>query len=111
MHFNIYFNTLILKLVTSASKEGIFAYFVPGMSKWVPPSHLQGTMSQNIWLFNITADPTEHKDLSETHPEIVKQLLDRLAYYNSTAVPCIYPKRDPQSNPKLHGGAWVPWRD
>ena len=95
-------------------------FLCTGEDKWTPPPHLEGQISQppyfnneeqNVWLFNITADPTEHHDLSESHPEIVKQLLDRLAYYNSTAVPCRYPAPHPQSNPKLHGGAWVPWRD
>ena len=97
-----------------------FYLFCSRYGKWIPPPHLQGKISQplnfekylkNIWLFNITADPTEHNDLSDTQPEVVKKLLDRLAYYNSTAVPCRYPKPDPQSNPKLHDGAWVPWRD
>ena len=64
---------------------------------------------KNIWLFNITADPNEQQDLSESHPQIVRQLLDRLAYYNSTAVPCLFENTDPQSNPELHGGAWSPW--
>ena len=65
------------------------------------------TNMKNIWLFNITADPTEHHDLSETHPHIVKQLLDRLAYYNSTAVPCAHSKWDPKGYPR--NGAWLPW--
>ena len=95
-------------------------FLCTGEDKWTPPPHLEGQISQppyfkneeqNVWLFNITADPTEHHDLSESYPEIVKQLLDRLAYYNSTAVPCRYPGNDPKSYPHLHGGAWVPWRD
>ena len=64
---------------------------------------------KNIWLFNITADPTEDNDLSETHPQVVKQLLDRLQYYQSTAVKCNYPPDDQKANPKYHGGAWLPW--
>ncbi len=66
---------------------------------------------KNLWLFNIKEDPTEHHDLSDKHTGIVKRLLDRLAQYNSTAVPCRFPDPDPQSNPDLHGGAWVPWRE
>ncbi|KAK7474508.1 hypothetical protein BaRGS_00034262, partial [Batillaria attramentaria] len=64
---------------------------------------------QNVWLFNITADPEERHDLSTSEPEVVKQLLQRLAYYNSTAVAPIFPKPDPKSNPKRHGGVWGPW--
>ena len=66
--------------------------------------------TKNLWLFNITADPTEHNDLSETHPGIVKQLLDRLQYYQFTAVECKYPPDDDNASPKLHGDAWVPWQ-
>ncbi len=65
--------------------------------------------TQNIRLFNITADPTEHHDLSRDHPEVVRTLLDRLAYYNSTAVPCRWPPPDLNSDPKLHGGVWREW--
>ncbi len=91
----------------------------PGDGTWKPPPHLAQYVSQpllfeksdkNLWLFNIKDDPTEHHDLSDQNPEIVKQLLDRLAYYDSTAVPCRYPKPERESNPKLHGGAWQPWR-
>ena len=62
-----------------------------------------------MWLFNITADPEERHDLSESRPEVVRQLLDRLLYYNSTAVPPRFPKSDPNSNPEKHGGVWGPW--
>ena len=73
------------------------------------PSHMKRNKDKNIWLFNITADPTEHHDLSDSHPEIVKQLLDRLDFYNSTALPQYVRQNDPRSYPELHGGAWVPW--
>ncbi len=90
----------------------------PGDGDWVPPPHMAQHVSypvhyeksdKNLWLFNIKDDPTEHHDLSEQNPEVVKQLLDRLAYYESTAVPCRYPKPDPKADPRLHGGAWKPW--
>ena len=64
---------------------------------------------KNVWLFNIRDDPFEHMDLSDTRQDIVKYLLDRLVYYNSTAAPARYPPPDPKSNPALHGNAWVPW--
>ncbi len=91
----------------------------PGPGKWIPPPHMAQYISQpllfeksnkNLWLFNIKDDPTEHHDLSDQNPDMVKQLLDRLAYYESTAVKCRYPKPEKQSNPKLHDGAWGPWR-
>ena len=66
---------------------------------------------KNIWLFNIRMDPTERQDLSERYPDIVHSMLERLAQYNSTAVPVYYPPPDPKCNPEKHGKAWVPWGD
>ncbi|XP_076467826.1 arylsulfatase B-like [Babylonia areolata] len=65
--------------------------------------------AQNLWLFNITADPEERHDLSQTHPELVHMLLKKLAGYNATAVPPRYPPPDPNCDPAKHGGVWGPW--
>lgn len=65
--------------------------------------------NKNLWLFNIAVDPEERDDLSEQYPDVVRKMLDRLQAYNATAVPVRYPKPDPRSNPKLHGGVWGPW--
>ena len=88
-----------------------------GNGSWIPPPTMdkeakidQLGCDKNVWLFNIRDDPYEHMDLSDTREDIVKYLLDRLVYYNSTAVPVRYPPPDPQSNPALHGNAWVPWK-
>ncbi len=75
-----------------------------------PGDPVSGKSEKNLWLFNIKEDPTEHNDLSDQNPDVVRQLLDRLAYYESTAVKCRYPKSDQTSNPKLHEGAWQPWQ-
>ena len=64
---------------------------------------------KNVWLFDIENDPSERKDLSDSNPKIVRFLLDRLAYYNSTAVPVRFPDLDPQADPAKHGGVWGPW--
>ena len=64
---------------------------------------------KNVWLFNITADPNEQTDLSEQHPEVVQQLLERLVFHLSTAVPPVSPCPDPRANPKLHNNTWGPW--
>ena len=77
---------------------------MPANSIQAPPDD-----GKNIWLFNIKEDPNERKDLSEEMPNKVNQLLERLAYYNSTAVPCHHPDPDPKSNPIYHNGYWVPW--
>ena len=66
---------------------------------------------KNIWLFNIKDDPNEKNELSEQMPGKIMELLDILAYYNSSAVPCRYPKPDLRSDLKLNGGYWKPWED
>ena len=61
---------------------------------------------------HLQVDPSETNDLASSMPAKVAALQARIAYYNSTAVPpCDRLKPDPASNPKLHGGAWMPWRD
>lgn len=96
----------------------------PGFSDWIPPQtfpnfagkwwnleRILWPKGKSVWLFNITADPYERVDLSQKYPEVVKRLLLRLVQYNKTAVPVKYPPKDPRSNPKLNGGAWVPWEN
>ena len=91
-----------------------------GPGRWVPPPHISDdndgitshlTAGKNVWLFDVAADPFEHHDLSDKHQDIVKHLLGRLSFYNSTAVPVRYPPFDPDSNPDKHGGVWGPWQD
>ncbi|XP_056913973.1 arylsulfatase I-like [Takifugu flavidus] len=99
----------------------------PGHGDWVPPQVLptlpgrwwdlernilspyKNSTYKNIWLFNITADPCERHDLADQRPDVVLQLLARLAYYNQTAVPVYFPPDDPRADPSQHEGAWVPW--
>jgi hypothetical protein len=78
------------------------------MNAW----HLEteNTSKKNIWLFNITADPNEHHDMSDTMPHVVMQMLGVLAEYNQTAVPCRFPPEDPKADPKYLGGYWGPWQ-
>lgn len=94
----------------------------PGYGDWVPPQSFTNvglsrwhnervslSGGKSLWLFNITADPYERVDLSKKYPEVVKQLLRKLAQFNKSAVPVRYPPKDPRSNPKLNGGVWGPW--
>ncbi|XP_077472302.1 arylsulfatase I-like isoform X2 [Stigmatopora argus] len=104
----------------------------PGHGEWVPPQVLptlsgrwwnlerafpslqhgpNAEAAKSVWLFNISADPYERHDLSRTRPDVVRQLLTRLAHYNRTAVPVYFPPDDPRAHPDRHGGAWVPWMD
>ena len=73
----------------------------------------QGTTSAgNVALYNITADPTEHEDLSEKLPEVVKVLQERVEYYMKGAVPPLNKPVDPKAfiKAKLEG-VWTPWQD
>ncbi|KAK7491343.1 hypothetical protein BaRGS_00017444 [Batillaria attramentaria] len=93
----------------------------PGEGEWTPPPEEDNLLptsfssdspsadAQNVWLFNIMADPEERHDLSQQYPDVVKKLLQRLQYYNSTAVQPRYPPIDPNCDPAMHGGVWGPW--
>lgn len=91
----------------------------PGDGSWVtPPSHNSKSLhlvaphdsdKKNVWLFNITADPTENHDLSDKMPQVVQDMLKQLTDFNNTAVPPRFPRNDKKSNPALHGGVWGPW--
>ncbi|XP_054890469.1 arylsulfatase I [Poeciliopsis prolifica] len=93
----------------------------PGYGDWIPPPILPGFPREywnlerhikprkSVWLFNVSGDPYEHFDLSEQRPDVVKELLARLVFYNRTAVPVRFPSEDPQADPQLNGEAWGPW--
>uniref|UniRef100_A0AAY4CJS9 Sulfatase N-terminal domain-containing protein n=1 Tax=Denticeps clupeoides TaxID=299321 RepID=A0AAY4CJS9_9TELE len=93
----------------------------PGYGDWTPPQTLPSfpgawwdlerytQTRKSLWLFNVTADPYERNDLSAVRPDVAKQLLARLAYYNRTSVPVRYPTEDPRAEPRFNGGAWGPW--
>uniref|UniRef100_A0A8C1IR45 Arylsulfatase family, member Ia n=1 Tax=Cyprinus carpio TaxID=7962 RepID=A0A8C1IR45_CYPCA len=93
----------------------------PGYGDWIPPQMLGNfpeswwnlerhtEAKKSLWLFNVVDDPYERYDLAERRPDVVKQLLARLAFHNRTAVPVRYPAEDPRADPRRNGGAWVPW--
>ena len=62
-------------------------------------------------LFNITADPNEHRDLTMKLPEEVKKLQDRVMYYMKGVVP---PGKKPADRKALQmareKGYWGPWK-
>ncbi|XP_061083774.1 arylsulfatase I [Conger conger] len=93
-----------------------------GDGDWVPPQTQPGGPARqegleksgaqgrkSVWLFNVTADPYERRDLAESRPQVVRALLLRLAHYNQTAIPPQNPADDPLADPRLHGGVWGPW--
>ncbi|XP_016363114.1 arylsulfatase I-like isoform X3 [Sinocyclocheilus anshuiensis] len=93
----------------------------PGYGEWIPPQMLGNfpeswwnlerhtEAKKSLWLFNVADDLYERYDLAERRPDVVKQLLARLAFYNRTAVPVRYPSEDPRADPRCNGGAWGPW--
>ena len=112
----LYNRTLLFLL----SQVLIMIYFV-GNGSWIPPPYLNKQVStvdedrgfrtdtKNVWLFNILKDPNERQDLSETEPDKLREMLDKLAQYQKTAVPCRYPDNDRRADPKYLGGFWGPW--
>ena len=96
-------------------------WIIPGKGNHVPPPHMPDAdpceskmdrkeqENKNVWLYNIYDDPSECVDLSESNPDKVIELLERLAFYNSSAVPVFVPPLDWEHNPDNTGGAWVPW--
>ena len=65
-----------------------------------------------VALYNITADPTEHDDLSEKLPDVVKTLQTRVKYYMKGAVPSLDQPLDPKAFQKAEAeGVWTPWQE
>ncbi|XP_077997972.1 arylsulfatase B-like isoform X2 [Glandiceps talaboti] len=88
----------------------------PNHNYWVTPQEIPemhniylNEPGKMVWLYNIASDPNEQNDLSDSLPGIVDVLLDRLAEYNDTAVPVLYPDSDPYADPSRRGGSWGPW--
>ncbi|XP_071452644.1 arylsulfatase J-like [Hetaerina americana] len=57
-------------------------------------------------LFNIRDDPCEKRNLAAFCPQMLEELLQRLAEYNATAVPPSNLPIDPMGNPKLWQYTW-----
>lgn len=62
-------------------------------------------------LFNVRTDPCEYDNIAEKNLEVVNMLMQKIEGYRQTAVPPRNEPADPQSDPALHGGFWLPWRD
>ena len=72
-------------------------------------SHARGLIE--VALYNVTADPTEHNDLSETLPDVVQKLQDRLEFYKRSAVLPLNKPADSQAwDVARKNGIWTPWR-
>jgi len=97
-----------------------------------PPSKEANVdVCENHWcLFNLTADPCEHRNVASQHPEVVHQLQQRLAELTKTTVLTwvnfsekdiranpvhfgpttpITPDPQPHQGPHFYKGVWSPW--
>ncbi|XP_046566660.1 arylsulfatase B-like [Haliotis rubra] len=84
---------------------------------WAPLPHLgidEGVYEADnqtfppFMLYNITADPTEHFDLSSKYPDLLDMMKKRLENWKKSRVPAQDPTPVPASNPKYFGGVWSP---
>ncbi|KAL9958325.1 hypothetical protein ACROYT_G035327 [Oculina patagonica] len=94
---------------------------VPNLT-WYKPPELSPEFQQldqnlgedsriKVALYNITANPNEHIDLSVKLPDVVKKLQDRVQYYMKGLVPPLKKPADPEANKTAQErGYWGPWR-
>eukprot|EP01084_Bolivina_argentea_P263957 446958_1 len=65
-------------------------------------------------LYNIIEDPCEYNNVAEENMDVVNQLYQRLAYYNSTQVTPLQLLNPPEpnlANPVNFNGFWTSWRN
>lgn len=73
--------------------------------------NLGNSSTIKVALYNITADPNEHVDLSAKFPDVVKKLQDRVQYYFKGMVPPLNKPSDPKATEVAkERGYWGPWR-
>lgn len=59
------------------------------------------------FLFN-SDDPTEHFDIADKYPDVVKDLQSRLNIHRTTMVPAYYPPESKKADPTNFKGVWSP---
>lgn len=64
----------------------------------------------SVRLYDIPADPSESTNLADEYPDIVQQMLQKIASYQEEAMPWKMIPKDCDSDPALRGGVWKPWR-
>lgn len=84
-------------------------YWKPGVHSRIDPPPSSG--EAGYLLFNLTADPTEHIDIAEDHPDLISQGLDLISKLISSG-----DYMEPQLNiahirayPQFHDGVWAPF--
>ncbi|KAL4219483.1 hypothetical protein ACF0H5_022061 [Mactra antiquata] len=67
-----------------------------------------GGMWAGEGLYDLTVDPNERNDISKQHPDIVKELKDKLDEYRKSYVTPVPDTPVPASNPDNYDGYWMP---
>lgn len=67
------------------------------------------TQGQQYYLFDLSSDPCELRNLASTSPKLLSFLLNKLAAYKKTVVPKIDPTVDSRGFPENNNGVWAPW--
>ena len=64
-----------------------------------------------VRLFNIRNDPTEANNLRAERPDIVRELIEKLARHERTALPVFYPSTSDECRPQPYGNirVWGPY--
>ncbi|XP_022795408.1 arylsulfatase B-like isoform X2 [Stylophora pistillata] len=94
---------------------------VPNLTWYKPPELFPGYQqifedwsklpTIEVALYNITADPTEHVDLSKKLPDEVEKLKERVQYYMKGVVPSLKKPADEMATKVAkEKGYWGPWR-
>ena len=92
---------------TPNNKGAMFASMVRGDYKVVVG---QNSGDYTPKLFNLAMDPGESHDIASQQPAKVTELMQALAEYAKGAgVAHDRDPIDPKSDPRLHGGVWMPW--
>ncbi|XP_043275096.1 arylsulfatase B-like [Venturia canescens] len=60
-------------------------------------------------LFDVLADPCEAAEISDQHPEVVRELRETVKNYRKVLLPQQKKGVDPRSLPDYEGGPWLPW--
>jgi len=64
-----------------------------------------------VSLFNIAIDPCERNNIASVEPNVLRSMSRRMEELASTAIEAANLPDDINSDPALHGGAWVSWLD
>jgi len=108
-----------LKLITGEVSQAVFLgpTFPNHTTPWTMndtikvPTFYCSLPHKRACLFNVTADPTEHKDLAMSRPEDVIRLLDRLRWWSSTQFDPYRGTGDPRACTQVirNRGFFGPW--